>query len=66
MNVHELSRDQLVELKQKMLCDRDEQPSWFDMADADNKVSDDEVFKEYGGTEFVTGDFFCSMEGGQR
>ncbi len=62
MDVHELSRDQLIELKQRMLCDRYQQPSWFDMVDADNKVSDDEVFREYEGTEFVPDDFFCSME----
>ncbi len=60
MTVHDLTRDQLIELKQKMLVDMADErgdPSWSDMADADNLVTDKQVFKEYDGTEFTQDDF---------
>lgn len=51
----------MVELKQTMLesvlgCE----PSWGDLADADDIVSDEQMYEEYGGTEFVSDDFCCS------
>lgn len=71
MTVHELSRDQLVELKQNYLseladegsfaevmdCDYNE-PSCWDLANADDIVPDDVVFRNYEGTHFVNDDFF--------
>lgn len=57
MTVYDLTRDQMVELKQKMLCDRDGHASWSDLADADTKIPDSDVFKEYEGTEFSQDDF---------
>lgn len=63
MDVHDLTRDQLIELKHAYLCRGDEQPSWHDLACADEIVSDAEVFEEYAGVDFVPDDFFCSMEG---
>ena len=76
MTVHELSRDQLVELKQNYLseladegsyaevmdCDYDE-PSYWDLAYADEIVPDDVIFHEYEGISFVTDDFFCTACG---
>ena len=73
MTVHELSRDQLVELKQNYLseladegsfaevmdCDYNE-PSCWDLANADDIVPDDVVFRNYEGTHFVNDDFFCT------
>lgn len=61
MKVLELSRDQKIELKQRMLesvlgC----RPSWYDLADADNVVGDEQMVAEYGGTSFCNEDFFCS------
>ncbi len=63
MSVHELSRDQKIELKQTMLeevlgC----QPSWGDLACADDIVSDGQLEEEYSATDFVNEDFACSCE----
>jgi len=70
MNVQDLNREQIVELKQAYLTrladegtfaevlgvDYDE-PSWGDLADADDIVPDDVIFENYGDTEFVEEDF---------
>ncbi len=63
MSVQELSRDQKIELKQAMLegvlgC----QPSWGDLASADDIVSDELLEEEYGATDFVNDDFLCACE----
>ena len=34
-----------------------ETPSYYELADADNLISDEEVYEEYGGTMFVPEDF---------
>lgn len=65
MNVNELSREQLVELKQNYLCEladkrNGEGVSYGELASADELVSDDEIFDYYSGTDFVTEDFVCS------
>lgn len=73
MNVKELNRDQLKELKERYLveladegkfakvmgCDYHE-PSWGDMAQADSLVSDETIFERYSGTDFTDDDFSCS------
>lgn len=73
MNVRDLSREQLAELKGNYLCrladegtfaevldvDYDE-PSMGDMENADSIVPDDVIFDEYEGTDFVPDDFFCT------
>lgn len=70
MTVHELNRDQLVQLKQDYLCqladcgefaeivgvDYDE-PSWKDLADADEIVPDDVIFRNYDDVYFTEEDF---------
>lgn len=59
MGLDELSRDQIVQLKQSMLEEvLGEEPSWYDLAMADDIVSDKKLEEEYGGTHFVEGDFF--------
>lgn len=72
MNVTELNRDQIHELKEAYLIrladegtfaevlgvDYDS-PSWYDMANADSIVSDEVIFEEYANTNFVEEDFFC-------
>lgn len=59
MGLEELSRDQIIQLKQSLLEDvLGEEPSWFDLAMADDLVSDEKLEEEYGGTHFVEGDFF--------
>lgn len=59
MGLDELSRDQVVQLKQSMLEEvLGEEPSWYDLAMADDIVSDEKLEEEYGATHFVEGDFF--------
>ena len=73
MDVHELTRDQLTELKCNYLTqladegsyaevldvDYDE-PSYWDLANADEIVPDDVIFRQYEGVCFVKDDFFCT------
>lgn len=64
MTVYDLNRDQLVELKQRYLTEefsaRGEEPSYADLADADNIISDEEIYTEYNGTDFSMDDFFST------
>lgn len=73
MDVHDLSRDQLIELKQNYFTElvnegtfaevvgRDyDEPSWWDLANADDIVPDDVIFRNYEGIHFVNDDFFCT------
>ena len=76
MKVKELSREQLIELKQAYLSglvneglfaevmgvDYDE-PSMEDYANADELVSDDFTFMYYEGMDFCEEDFWCEIEG---
>lgn len=65
MDVRQLNRDQLTELKQRMI---DEElyekegrgASYGELAAADSLVPDEKVFERYKGTSFVNDDFFCT------
>ena len=64
MMVHELNRDQLTELKQRMINDEiyeeeGRDASYGELADAES-IPDEKVFKKYAGTEFVNDDFSCT------
>ena len=73
MDVLELSREQLTELKQNYLTqlanegsyaevldvDYDE-PSYWDLENADEIVPDCVIFRNYEGVCFVNEDFFCT------
>ena len=59
MTVHELTREQLIELKQHMLCEQGT-PSYGELADADELISDEAVFAEFDVTDFTEDDFFCT------
>ena len=73
MDVRDLSKEQMSELKQRYLTqladegsnaeildvDYDE-PSYWDLANADDIVPDDVIYRQYEGVDFVTDDFFCS------
>lgn len=74
MNVTELSREQIVELKQNYLeqladegsfaeiLDVDyNEPSYLDLANVDNIVPDCVIFKNYEDVCFVNDDFFCTV-----
>lgn len=73
MDVRDLSREQLVELKQRylmMLADEGtfaevldvdyDAPSYMDLEKADEIVPDDVVFRNFEGSYFVPDDFFCT------
>jgi len=74
MNVTELTRKQLKELKcnyLEQLADEGSfaevldvdynEPSYYDLANADEIVSDCVIFKNYEGVCFVNDDFFCAV-----
>lgn len=61
MEVTALTRDQLVELKGNSLDERmDGSASWGEIADADEIISDAEIFEAYAGYEFGNDDFSCT------
>ena len=60
MSVKDLTREQLIELKQRYYTERNENVSYGELADIDNLVSDNEIFEEYGHITFVAEDFLCN------
>ena len=63
MSVFELTREQIVELKQTHLMFHDDEEhdvSYGELFAADELVSDITVFDEFGGYDFGADDFFCS------
>lgn len=61
MNVRELSREQLIELKQGYLTQKGN-PSYGELAAADELVPDETIFEEYSATEFTPDDFVCAAD----
>lgn len=59
MNVRELNRQQLDELKAHYICEVMKHPSYEDFANASN-IADEEIYNHYEGICFVDDDFFCS------
>ena len=64
MTVHELNRDQLTELKQRMIDDEiyekeGRNPSYGELAVAESNP-DEKVFEKYEGVEFSNDDFSCT------
>ena len=60
MSVYELSKNQLIELKQNYLCEVQKNVSYGELCDADNIISDEEIFQAYGCTDFSSEDFMCA------
>ena len=64
MNVRELTRDQLEELKSRMICERNEERgggmSWYEIVHVNSLISDEEVFRRYAGFIFFDDDFYCT------
>lgn len=71
MNVHDLTREYLVQLKERYLIELANEgtfaqvmnvdydsPSYYDMIHADELVPDDVIFNEYEGVNFVEDDFY--------
>lgn len=64
MTVRQLNRDQLTELKQRMVDDEINETegrgaSYGELADAES-IPDEKVFEKYEGVDFVPDDFFCT------
>jgi len=57
MTFDELNRDQITQLKQAILSERQEAVSWGELANADEIISDEEAREEYGDTIFSEDDF---------
>ena len=61
MRLKDLSGDQKLQLKQDILTrrmdEKGESPSYGELADADDLVSDKELADEFSDTEFVPEDF---------
>lgn len=60
MRIGDLSRNQLIELKQAYLCEMYDHVYWEQLARADELVSDEEVNAAYGGIAFTNDDFVCT------
>ena len=60
MSVYELNKNQLIELKQNYLCEVQENVSYGELCDADNIVSDEEIFQVYSCMDFSSEDFMCA------
>lgn len=58
MKVKELTRSQLVELKQRYYTEKNGDVSYGELADINNIVTDNEIFEEYQNVDFVEEDFF--------
>lgn len=58
MQVKDLSKNQLEELKQRYYTERNENVSYGELANIDELVTDEEVFEEYKDIDFVEEDFF--------
>lgn len=59
MTIYELTENQLLQLKQYLLMQKqlNEGTSWGELAGADSLVSDEELENEYGDTDFSEDDF---------
>lgn len=59
MTTYDLTRDQLVYLKESYLCETRLRVSYSELADADNIVSDAALHDYYKGVTFTPDDFPC-------
>lgn len=64
MKFSDLTRDQKIEVKQRMLTERlldaeGRSPSYWELAEVDSTISDEEVGKAFANVEFVFDDFSC-------
>ena len=70
MTFDELSEEQKLELKQRILTERNDQQgkstSYGELADADTLVSDEDAKDWAEGMEFSPDDFSCSASSGNQ
>ena len=57
MYVEDLTDEQFEQLKVNYYAERHEDMSWADVLTINSLVSDEEIFEEYAGTDFVEDDF---------
>ena len=57
MELKDLTKDQKIQIKQRMLVERQENTSYAELSNADELISDEELIEEYGNTFFVEEDF---------
>lgn len=57
MTTYELTRDQMIELKQAWMCEHKENASYADLFNADFYVMDRTIHEEYAGVVFSPDDF---------
>lgn len=57
MDVMDLTREQLEQLKVNYYSERHEYMSWADVLIINSLVSDEEIFEEYAGMTFTEEDF---------
>lgn len=62
MNVKELSREELTELKQNYYSSKNDNVSYEELSKINELVTDEEIFDEYAGTVFTSQDFFCNSK----
>lgn len=62
MTVNELSRDELIELKQKYYSKKEGNISYGEMATVDRLVTDEEIFSAFENVEFTEENFFCNLD----
>ena len=60
MSVYDLSKDQLAELKQTILCESSMEPTWSELCNPDDFVSDEEVYNAFSSFIFSKDDFCCA------
>lgn len=58
MKLKDLSKEQIIQLKQRLYCERNENVSYGELADINNLVSNEEIEKEYNDISFVEEDFY--------
>lgn len=58
MKLSELNEEQVIQLKSKILTEKDNNVSYGELANAAILVTDEELEEYFGGIEFVDEDFF--------
>lgn len=58
MTLKDLNNEQRIQLKANILVEKCENVSYGELSNADILVTDNELEKHFGGTEFVDEDFF--------
>ena len=65
MRFSDLTKEQKIEVKQRLLTERMEaegkSPSYGELVDVDATISDEECEEAFSGTEFVSDDFSCGV-----